>query len=182
MQIFDSLTDQSSGDPTIAVATLAHAGYLGDFALGSWQLAKKDPRIAFGDPTVFSVSRRNPDASLLGSVSNQEGPFGVESLDVLIGDFSGSDGIYYNKIFSAQNQLWANPNQPGNGSHGDGNSNIENQVFTIGRVTNGLDQKQNVKQNGNRTPNDVSFWSVRNNSFHASIFAGESLDRKNQTK
>ena len=182
MQIFDSITNQASGHTTVAVATLAHAGHLGKLAFGAWQLAEKDSRVAFGYPTVFSVSRSNPDPSLLAAVANLEGPLGVECLDVSISNCSCADGVYHNEIFGVQNQLWTKPNQPSQNCNAERNWQIDQQIFTLCRVTNGLKQKQGIEQKGYRTPNKIAFWSVGQSSIHKSIFAVESLDRKNQTK
>ena len=182
MSVVHAFANQPSSDSTVAVMALTHAGYVNNFALTAGHFVEEQSGVALSDPTVFAIGGSNPNASSLTAVVNQESPFGFELSDALVNDFSRANRVDYNQMFGMQHELWPEPNHDRASRNNEGNQKVINQVFTLNGVKNRLCQKQAIKQNSHRTPNKVAFGPVGNRSFHSSIFAGESLDRKNQTK
>lgn len=183
MQAFDSLTNQSGGNSTVAVATLTHTRNFDNlFAFGFGQLAKENVGVTFGDPAVFSVSGGNPDAGAFGLVMNSKSPLCVELANVSVVNGFGSEWVDHNEVFAVQDQLWSQPNQEGCTTDQNRDNDIDENVVAFGRIKNSLGQKQPVKKNCNTTPNEIATWPVGHLIAHYSIFAGESLDRKNNTK
>ena len=182
MSAFDALANQLSSEPTVAVVAFAHAGYTDDFAFGAGNFGEEQSGVTLGDPTVFAVSRSNPNASSLTFMVNQQSPLGFEFGDVLIKNFSRAYGVHNNEVLLVQDQLRSEPNQHSGGCNHGGNQQVDAQVFIFDGVENCLCQKKAIQQKSYRTPNKIALGPVGNKSFHSSIFAGESLDRKNHKK
>jgi hypothetical protein len=182
MPTFDSIKDQPRSYTTVAVMTLAHAGDFNDLAFGARHFGEEKSGVAVGHPASFSVGGSNPNSSAFAIVMNQKAPLGFEIGNAAVGNPCAGDRVRDNQVFGLQNQFGSEPKRHSDGRYKRGNQNVNDEVVALGWIKQGLRQKQAVEQNSHSAPYQVASGPVGHISIHASIFSGESLDRKNQTK
>lgn len=174
MQIFETFTDERSGDAAVAAEARAHRGdFVGDdfAALDVIELVNSS---AFADPALLAVGRGNPDSGALATVVYAERPFGFEIIDVFVGDGHLAERVYNDEVIVVEHQLGSNPNQKSRNDNESTNSKFDPVDGVFNRKENYLGQVEANEQNGDRCPGEVALGSEDILFIHASIIAGNS--------
>ncbi len=182
MQLIDSFLNQPRSNSAIAIGALADAGDFSYSILGSGQSVEKPSAGAFGDPSLFTIGRGNPDSSFAGVVFDQERPLSVEVGDVAVGNYDPSEGVYNLKIYASENQFWSYPEKNRSESNAYADQQVKPDAARTNWVQGRLDQVQAVEGESGNTPSEVSFGAKYFDILHASIIAGETASRKGKQK
>ena len=174
MQTFETFTDERSGDAAVAAETRAHRGEFvcDDFvALDVVELVDAS---ALADPALLAVGRSNPDSGSLATVVYAQRPFGVEIIDVFVGDGHLAQRVYDDEVIFVEHQLGSNPNQKSCNDNESTNGEFDPVDGIFDRKENYLGQVEANEQDGDGCPGEVSLGSEDILFIHASIIAGNS--------
>ena len=172
MQISQTFTDERSGYAAVASETVAHGGvFVGD-SLTAWNSVELPDASTLTDPALLSVSGSNPNSGLFATVVYEQRPFGLEIIDVFVGDCDLTDRVYDHEVIFSEHEVGANPEQ--NRSNGNCGTEAVLDPFhcVVNGVKNHLSHKQNVKHDGHYGPGEVALGSEDKIFIHASIIAG----------
>jgi len=178
MPVFETLSDQMCRNTAVAVEALADAGNLGLVTVTHGQSVETPTESVFSNPALLATGGSNPHSGLAAAVVNQQSPLGFEFGDVLVGDFTGLEGVNDDQIVFAQNQFWSNPEQRCCGTNDGCCSNIDSEVAGVRGVEDGLRQEQAIESQCHCAPDQISLRSVHHKVLHLSIIAGTPADGK----
>lgn len=174
MQTFETFSDERSGNAAVAAETGAHRGGFVSNDFARFDEVELVNSSAFTDPTLLAVCGCNPDSRVFAAVVYAKRPFGVEIVDVFVGNGHFADRVYNDEVVIVKHQLGSNPNEKSCDNCESTNAEFKpvNGVF-YGKE-NHLGQVEANKQDGNRGPGEVSLGSEDILFIHASIIAGNS--------
>ena len=172
MQTSKTFTDERSGYAAVAAEAVANCGvFVGD-ALTAWNSVELPDASTFADPALFAVGGCDEHSSLLATVVYAQRPFGLELVDVFVGNGDLTERVYDHEVVFSQHELGSNPHEQR--THGNGCCKAEldpvHRVFN--RIENYLSQEQGIENQSNNRPGEVAFGPENEVFIHASIIAG----------
>lgn len=174
MQTLQSFTDERSGDAAVAAEAFACGSEFirDDFARrNSVELPDTG---AFANPALLAVGGGNPDSGLFATVVYQQGPFGLELVDVFVGNHGSAQRVYDNQMIVIQHELGSDPKQVCACGHDASDSEFNRAICLFNGVDQHLNQEQSVEKQSHNGPGKVAFGSENIFAIHASIIAGAS--------
>ena len=174
MQTFETFTDERSGNAAVAAETVAHCGvFVGDY-FAAWDSVELPDASTLADPALLAVGGSNPDSGLFAFVVYAQRPFGLEIIDVFVGDGDLADRVYDHKVIVSKHKLGSNPQQSCTESDCSAKAELNPSNGVFDRVENYLRHEQNIKHDGYYGPGEVALGSEDILFIHASIIAGNS--------
>jgi hypothetical protein len=176
MASVNSFNDELVGKTAITVDALANRGHLSGGVVLLEELSYTPSLDAVGNPATPSVRWSNPNASFAAGVVEEQGPFGLQHLDVDVANLDGSKWVDDSEAGFFENQLWSNPEQVNENAHQSCCKQVDKQKASFGWKSNGLSQKQGNENGCNCGPTQVGFGAENLMMFHVSIIASNSFD------
>lgn len=172
MDISQTFSDKRSGDPTVATETFAHGGELVGHLLATRYATEFPDSRAFADPALFTVSGSNPNSGLFAVVVYAKRPFGLEIVDVFVGDGHFPEGVYDHQMLVFKHKLGPHPKQQSANRNRSDYSDLNPVHGVVNRVEHHLSQEQTIEDDCHNGPGEVAFRPEDVFVTHASIIAG----------
>ena len=178
MSVVETFSDQMCCDTAVAVEALTDAGDLVLLGGAGRKSVETPAHGAVSHPTLLTIGRSNPNAGLGSLMVNEQRPFGLEFVDVAVGDDLGVERVDHNQIVLSQNQLGSYPEQSCCGADGGCCGGVDADIAIGSRVENSLGQEQGIEKQGDTAPDQIALGAKNRRVLHLSIIAGTPADGK----